>query len=89
MDLRETSKAIFRGDHSSVEDFTVAALDLLHEFKSIADELGCDCDQYSMLFKIREMQRELDRQRKAIATLKRGGAVLPPEVTRSNPAWGS
>lgn len=70
-----------------VRNFGVDVLDLINDLEHVANELECDNCPTDMLFKARELRRENDRQRKAIALLKRGGAVLPPP-TNNNPAWG-
>ena len=90
MSIKKTARVICadKATENSVRDFANEVIDFVHDMESVAGELGCDLGQYDMLFKIREMQRELDRQRKAIAMLKRGGSVLPPRITENSPGWG-
>lgn len=61
---------IFHKD-TNVGNFAIDVLDFVGEFERIAETLETDPDPLSMIFKIREMQREIDRQRKTIAELRK------------------
>lgn len=71
-DLQERSRdLIFNGPTEDIRDYAVCVLDLINERLRIANAIGSSPDEASIVFGIKAMFRQLDRQRKTIADLRK------------------